>query len=105
MCAKKYQYDTLHMGRCCIDLYSNEIGAKFEDIKTFSAYVGGSPTNICVGVCRLGLRTAVLTGVGQDPVGAFVLNFLVIPPTSAFLCLENLKIEHYYLNSPAKLCY
>lgn len=73
---KKYKYDTLHMGRSCIDLYSNEIGAPFKDIKTFSAYVGGSPTNICVGACRLGLKTAVLTGIGEDPVGAFVLNFL-----------------------------
>lgn len=72
----KRKYATLHMGRSCIDLYSNEIGADFVDIKSFSAYVGGSPTNMCVGVRRLGLKTALLTAVGDDPVGDFVINFL-----------------------------
>jgi 5-dehydro-2-deoxygluconokinase len=38
--------------------------------------VGGSPTNIAVGASKLGLNTALLTAVGQDPVGDFVLNYL-----------------------------
>ncbi len=69
-------YDLLNMGRCSIDLYSNDVGSPFVDIKSFSAYVGGSPTNICVGARRLGLDAALLTAVGNDPVGDFVLNFL-----------------------------
>ncbi len=69
-------YDTFHMGRCSIDLYSNDVGAPFEEITSFAAYVGGSPTNISVGARRLGLRTALLTGLGEDPVGDFVLRFL-----------------------------
>lgn len=70
-------YDVLAMGRSSIDLYSNDIGAAFEDIKSFAAYVGGCPTNISVGTRRLGLRSAVLTAVGCDPVGDFLLKFLV----------------------------
>src|SRR4029079_17172747 len=70
------KYDTLHMGRSGIDLYSNDVGAKFVDITSFAAYVGGSPTNISVGGRRLGLNTALLTAVGADPVGDFILNFL-----------------------------
>jgi 5-dehydro-2-deoxygluconokinase len=69
-------YDTLHVGRATIDFYSNEVGAPFVDIETFAAYVGGSPTNICVGARRLGLKTAILTVLGEDPVGDFILNFL-----------------------------
>jgi 5-dehydro-2-deoxygluconokinase len=69
-------YDTLHMGRSSIDLYANDVGAPFVDIKSFAAYVGGSPTNISVGARRLGLKTALLTGLGEDPVGDFILNFL-----------------------------
>jgi 5-dehydro-2-deoxygluconokinase len=69
-------YDTLHMGRSSIDLYANDVGAPFVDIKSFAAYVGGSPTNISVGGRRLGLKTALLTAVGADPVGDFVLKFL-----------------------------
>jgi 5-dehydro-2-deoxygluconokinase len=64
------------MGRSGIDLYANDVGAPFVDIKSFAAYVGGSPTNICVGARRLGLKTALLTAVGADPVGDFILNFL-----------------------------
>lgn len=69
-------YDVLAMGRSSIDLYANEIGAPFVEIKSFSAYVGGSPTNIIVASRRLGLRAALLTAVGEDLVGDFVLNFL-----------------------------
>src|SRR5437773_6150586 len=69
-------FDLIAMGRSSIDLYANEVGAPFKDIKSFAAYVGGSPTNIAVGAQRLGMRTAVLTAVGEDPVGDFILNFL-----------------------------
>ena len=69
-------YDVLAVGRSSIDLYANEIGAPFTEVKSFSAYVGGSPTNISVGARRLGLRAALLTAVGEDLVGDFVLDFL-----------------------------
>lgn len=69
-------YDSLHMGRSSIDLYANDVGAAFVDIQSFAAYVGGSPTNISVGARRLGLQTALMTGLGNDPVGDFILNFL-----------------------------
>lgn len=69
-------YDLLNMGRSSIDLYSNDVGTPFVNITSFAAYVGGSPTNICVGARRLGLKTALLTAVGDDPVGDFVLHFL-----------------------------
>lgn len=69
-------FDSLHMGRSSIDLYSNDVGSPFEQISSFAAYVGGSPTNISVGGKRLGLNTALITGLGEDPVGDFILNFL-----------------------------
>ncbi|GAB4575411.1 MAG: hypothetical protein Kow0077_26770 [Anaerolineae bacterium] len=69
-------YDLLNMGRSSIDLYSNDVGSPFVNITSFAAYVGGSPTNICVGARRLGLKTALLTAVGEDPVGDFILHFL-----------------------------
>ena len=69
-------YDTLHMGRSCMDLYSNDVGVDFVHIKSFAAYVGGSPTNMSVGCRRLGLKSALLTAFGDDPVGDFVVHFL-----------------------------
>lgn len=70
------QYDLITMGRSGLDLYANDVGAPFVEIKSFAAYVGGSPTNIAVGARRLGLNVALLTAVGPDPVGDFVLHFL-----------------------------
>src|SRR5438034_428709 len=69
-------YDILTMGRSSIDLYSNDVGAPFEQISSFAAYVGGCPTNISVGTRRLGCRSALLTAVGEDKVGDFIVHFL-----------------------------
>lgn len=70
------RYDLLTMGRSSIDLYANDVGVPFPEIESFAAYVGGSPTNISVGARRLGLKAALLTAVGEDPVGDFILRFL-----------------------------
>lgn len=72
----KNDYDILCIGRSSIDLYSSDIGKPFEEITSFSAFVGGCPTNISVGTRRLGLKSSLLTGVGYDPVGDFILHFL-----------------------------
>lgn len=69
-------YDVLCIGRSSIDLYSNDVGAPFEEITSFAALVGGCPANISVGTRRLGLKSALLTGVGQDQVGDFIIAFL-----------------------------
>jgi 5-dehydro-2-deoxygluconokinase len=68
--------DLLTIGRANMDLYSRDIGAPFADATSFDAMVGGSPTNIAIGVSRLGLASAVLTAVGDDPTGDFVLRYL-----------------------------
>ena len=68
--------DLVTVGRVNMDLFSQDIGAEFEDITGFDAMVGGSPTNIAIGTARLGIGTAVLTAVGDDAVGSFVLRYL-----------------------------
>jgi 5-dehydro-2-deoxygluconokinase len=68
--------DVITIGRSSIDLYSQNIGAAFNDITGFDAFVGGSPLNIAVGCARLGMKASLLSGVGNDKVGEFVLNFL-----------------------------
>jgi len=69
-------FDLITLGRSSIDLYSNDVGVPFEEISSFAAYVGGSPTNIAVGARRLGLRVALLTAFGRDKVGDFIRRFL-----------------------------
>lgn len=69
-------YDLICMGRSSIDLFANPPGQPFDEVKQFDAFVGGSPTNICVAAHRLGLKTAMVTGVGDDYVSGFILKFL-----------------------------
>jgi 5-dehydro-2-deoxygluconokinase len=76
MTAGDRELDLVAAGRSSIDLYSSDIGAPFPEITGFAAFVGGCPTNISVAARRLGLRTALLSPVGDDPVGEFVLRFL-----------------------------
>lgn len=70
------KYDVITYGRSSIDLYSANIGSAFVDIKSFNAYVGGSPLNMAVGTRRLGLKSALLTAVGNDQIADFLLHFL-----------------------------
>jgi 5-dehydro-2-deoxygluconokinase len=70
------RFDVLCMGRSSIDLYAHEMGVPITGVRSFDAYVGGCPTNVSVGTRRLGLRSALFTGLGTDQVGDFVLHFL-----------------------------
>ena len=71
------QFDLFSIGRVSMDLFAQQVGAEFEDVQGFDASVGGSPVNIAIGVSRLGLQSGVLTAVGEDLVGDFVLRYLL----------------------------
>jgi 5-dehydro-2-deoxygluconokinase len=73
---REREFDLITFGRSSIDLYSQNIGADFIDIKGFDAFVGGSPLNIAVGASRLGAKVSLLTGIGKDKTGDFIINFL-----------------------------
>lgn len=59
-----------------MDLYGAQIGGRLEDMGSFDKYIGGSPTNIACGAARLGLKSAVITGVGDEHMGRFILEQL-----------------------------
>ncbi len=65
--------DLLALGRISVDLYAQEPGASFLQPQTFVKSIGGSPTNVAVAAARLGLRSAVVTAVGADPLGEYTL--------------------------------
>ena len=73
---KSKKFDLITLGRSCIDLYSQDVGAPFNEITGFDAFVGGSPLNISVACSRLGVKTSLLTAIGNDKVGEFIINFL-----------------------------
>lgn len=70
--AKQAPLDVITIGRASVDLYGQQIGSRLEDITSFAKSVGGCPANISVGTARLGLRSALLTRVGDEQMGRFI---------------------------------
>jgi len=68
--------DIITIGRSSVDLYGGQVGGRLEDMRSFDKYIGGSPTNIAIGTARLGMRSAVITGVGDEHMGRFVVEQL-----------------------------
>jgi len=68
--------DVITIGRASVDLYGAQVGGRLEDMASFNKYVGGSPTNMAIGTARLGLRSAVITAVGDEPMGRFITEQL-----------------------------
>lgn len=70
------KFDVITIGRAGVDLYGAQVGGRLEDMGTFEKYIGGSPTNIACGSARLGLKTALISRVGNEHMGRFILEQL-----------------------------
>ena len=64
--------DVITIGRASVDLYGQQIGSRLEDIASFAKSVGGCPANIAIGTGRLGLKSALITRVGDEQMGRFI---------------------------------
>jgi len=64
--------DLICIGRAGVDLYGEQVGGRLEDMGSFAKYVGGSPANTAIGTARLGLKSAMLTRVGDEHMGRFI---------------------------------
>ncbi|GGO92556.1 5-dehydro-2-deoxygluconokinase [Wenjunlia tyrosinilytica] len=69
-------HDVITLGRVGVDLYPEQTGVGLAEVRTFAKYLGGTATNVAVAAARYGLRSAVLTGVGDDPFGKYVRSAL-----------------------------
>ena len=64
--------DVVTVGRSSVDLYGEQVGGRLEDMASFAKYIGGCPTNIAIGTARLGLRSALITRVGDEHMSRFI---------------------------------
>jgi 5-dehydro-2-deoxygluconokinase len=64
--------DLVAIGRVSVDLYGQQVGGRLEDVASFAKAIGGCPANIAIGAARLGLKAALITRVGDEPMGRFV---------------------------------
>ena len=64
--------DLIAIGRSSVDLYGAQVGGRLEDMASFSKAVGGCPTNIAIGTARLGLKSGLITRVGDEHMGRYI---------------------------------
>lgn len=64
--------DLLTFGRIGVDIYPLQHGVGLADVQTFGKYLGGTASNVAVAAARHGHSAAVITGVADDPFGAYL---------------------------------
>lgn len=69
---KNKSLDLISLGRASVDLYGHQVGSRLEDMSSFAKYIGGCATNIAYGTAKLGLKSALLTRVGDEHMGRFI---------------------------------
>lgn len=70
------RHEIVSIGRLAVDLYANQYGCNLEDVSSFAKYLGGSSGNVAFGCARLGLRSAMITRVGNEQMGRFLVKTL-----------------------------
>jgi 5-dehydro-2-deoxygluconokinase len=68
--------DVLALGRLGVDLYPLQDGVGLDQVDTFGKYLGGSAANVSVAAARHGRAVALLSRVGDDPLGRYLLKEL-----------------------------
>lgn len=64
------------LGRLIVDLYAEQLHTPLEEVSTFRKYLGGSAANTAFGLARLGARAGLISRVGPDDFGVYLLNTL-----------------------------
>lgn len=70
------KHEIVSIGRLAVDLYAKQYGCNLEDASSFAKYLGGSSGNVAFGCARLGLRSAMISRVGDEQMGRFLLKTL-----------------------------
>ncbi|QIK63437.1 5-dehydro-2-deoxygluconokinase [Leucobacter viscericola] len=69
-------FDVLAFGRLGVDVYPLQDGVGLEDVETFGKYLGGSAANVTVAAARYNHSSALISRVGNDPFGRYLLREL-----------------------------
>jgi 5-dehydro-2-deoxygluconokinase len=87
------------MGRLSADIYPTELRTSLRHQRSFIRYVGGFAGNVCTGLARLQVGTAIVSKVGDDGHGEFIRDFL----SHEGVAVDWLGVDHT-LNTPVVFC-
>ncbi|MCK2199580.1 5-dehydro-2-deoxygluconokinase [Corynebacterium callunae] len=66
-------HEVLAIGRLGVDIYPLQSGVGLAEVQTFGKFLGGSAANVSIAAARYGHDTALLSRVGDDPFGEYLL--------------------------------
>ncbi|MBU3200481.1 carbohydrate kinase family protein [Clostridium estertheticum] len=69
------EIDVLAIGELLIDMISKEYSNNFES-NDYQRYFGGSPANIAMNTTKLGIKSQIVSAVGNDGLGEFLIQHL-----------------------------
>jgi sugar/nucleoside kinase (ribokinase family) len=70
------EYAILSVGELLVDMLSSGFAEDFKDVIDFKRVPGGSPANLCMNMARLGNKTKLVAGVGNDDMGRFLVEYV-----------------------------
>ncbi|MBS0287578.1 MAG: DUF2090 domain-containing protein [Proteobacteria bacterium] len=71
----QHTFDIIALGQSFVDFYGEQQGTGLKDMLSFKKHVGGM-SSFALAFARLGLKTAIITSVGQDELGQFIIESL-----------------------------
>ena len=69
--------DILCVGEVLVDFIGHQKNVLIDNTRDYHRYLGGSPTNVAMNSARLGLNSTLVSTVGNDGLGAYVLKRLL----------------------------
>jgi 5-dehydro-2-deoxygluconokinase len=96
---KDLTFDAVVLGRLSADIYPTELRTPLRKQRHFTRYVGGFAGNVCTGLVRLQVRTAIVSKVGDDGHGEYIRDFL----RGEGVDVRWLGVDHS-LNTPIVFC-
>ncbi len=70
------EIDILCVGEALVDFIGHQEGVLTNNTRDYHRYLGGSPTNVAMNRARLGLSTTLVASIGDDGLGAYILERL-----------------------------
>jgi sugar/nucleoside kinase (ribokinase family) len=68
--------DILSVGELLIDMISTDFADSMDAVESYRRIPGGSPANLGMNMQRLGNRVRLISSVGQDGFGSFLVNYI-----------------------------
>lgn len=73
---KSQNIDILCVGEVLVDFIGHQTGGRINNTRDYHRYLGGSPANVAMNCARLGLNSVLVSTVGDDGFGNYILERL-----------------------------